>query len=329
MSTPADNDWNGLSISGIEFGYWDEVLEDWVSTGYANPTVTIYNTVTPSSLMYIMYNGHRGISIDTKGTVNITNVYIEGNDAEGIWVDNCHYDYNLGYEVCNGGGAVTIKSTIPGVRNWFNNNSVGIYINSVKGNVLIEKTDVEFSWGGSGIYASTLGTITLNQVSSRNNYGNGAYLVNSAAVYAQAVTVQDTSIIPDSFFEGNDGSGLFIRSKGTILLNGVNANNNGASGADLDNCLESGGRVRGYGQHHHQASRPIRMRDFNGNGEFGILALSKGSISLQNIDANDNGLAGAVLQNNFTGSVGTVSVTASGGLDGKQFQRKQLEYRAC
>ena len=318
------NGWSGVEIEGAELWTYYAALDEWDWTGNANPTVTIKNTIIPSLPNYFNGNGWRGILINTGGTVSITNVSIDGNygteaDPEyadaGIWIENCFYDYNFGDYVCDGSGAVTISSTIPGTRNWITNNGTGIYIYSDKGNILIEKTDVENSQYGEGIFVSALGTIKLDQVSSSYNAGDGAYLVNSGATSAMTVAVQDTRSIPSSWFDNNGGNGLYIRSKGAILIDGVNASYNGwnysGSGLDLDNCLETGGVCMGNGSITIKHIAPFTADIYN-NSEFGIRAISKGSITLQNLQANDNGLGGAFLQNNFTGSVGNASVIASG-----------------
>jgi hypothetical protein len=169
---------------------------------------------------------------------------------------------------------------------------------------------------GYGLNIKTRGAVTLTNMLARDNsFGDGLYMNNPNAV--GAVTVQ-SSLTDSVSFNNNGGNGLFIRTRGAIKLANVEAFNNRLSGADLDNaictwddvseiwtnCLGSGGII---------LSAPSgKTRWFNDNQHFGIWALSRGSITLTNISAVNNGYDGAFLRNNRGGSSAPVSVGTLG-----------------
>ena len=82
-----------------------------------------------------------------------------------------------------------------------------------------------------GLEISTNGAVLLNQVSSTDNSGYGAFIAVSSPSIA-------TVTINKSIFSDNADDGLRVDSLGNIILNGVTAKSNdssGAYGAWLDN----------------------------------------------------------------------------------------------
>jgi putative surface-exposed virulence protein len=108
-------------------------------------------------------------------------------------------------------------------------------------------------------------------------------------------------------------NGIYARSKGAITLNNVIANNNHWSGADLDNCLLDDGSGLCLGSGTITITNASgKLNTFNNNGRFGVWAVSKGAITVTNIQANNNGSDGASLRNNYGGSIANVTVAVSG-----------------
>lgn len=140
-------------------------------------------------------NAGRGLEINSKGNVLLSNIYADSNDLEGLLVN----------ELFTGAaGNVTITSTL-GTRNTITsngfvddthqNNYSGLSVNA-QGNIVVERTDA--GW----------------------NAGFGMYLNNFGAATAKNVTVKD------SLGWNNQYSGISINAKGTVTLQNARGNDN-------------------------------------------------------------------------------------------------------
>lgn len=156
---------------------------------------------------------------------------------------------------------------------------------------------------GYGIKILSKGNITLSNIIVENNGAgqHGAEVDNSTSTTAATVTVST------GLFDGNGLNGLQLTSKGKIFLSNITANNNGNSGASVDN------------------SNAVALLDvlvtgdntFTSNDHNGLFITSKGAITLNNVLASGNGTVtgvgnnGVYLKNTFTGAVGAITLTGT------------------
>jgi hypothetical protein len=300
----SENAGNGLMISGQEVWEYDEELDEDFLVDILSPlAITITSPADPNFANIFDNNGGKGILIQSKNAVAISNFFVRDNLDDGVRVEGICIDLD-----CTQSGAVTIKSAIIGFSNEVSgNDGIGIAVEDSKGAVIIESTLVS---GGEnmGIYINTLGAITLKNIKSNNNRESGLVLLNNGALKAVPITL--TNVEASGSLEYN---GIFARSKGAITLNNVIANNNNWVGADLDNCLLDDGSGLCLGSGTITITNASgKLNTFNNNGRFGVWAVSKGAITVTNIQANNNGSDGASLRNNYGGSIANVTVAVSG-----------------
>ena len=108
-------------------------------------------------------------------------------------------------------------------------------------------------------------------------------------------------------------SGLNIWTYGTISLANVTANGNGqgkvfGGGAYLDNCEYNDLNANQCDATLPRAITLIGNNTFNNNFTYGLVVNSLGAITVNNVNANNNGEEGMGLWNSFPGAVGGVSV---------------------
>jgi hypothetical protein len=165
------------------------------------------------------------------------------------------------------------------------------------GDVTLNNLTIDAEDAEAGLYVQTDGNITLNNiVSNGNSLGYGAAL-DTCLFDGTQCTGTGNVVVNDSAFNNNaGGSGLGVDSGGTITIDNVDANGNGAAGAELYNfdLIGTGG---------------VQVTDslFDSNDDNGIWVNSEGSIALTNTNATNNGFDGADLIN-YEGA-GDVSVT--------------------
>ena len=162
------------------------------------------------------------------------------------------------------------------------------------------------SVGGPTLQVTTTGRIVLTRVAVEANAGGGAELSNTGGTADVVITL--------SRFNSNaGGGGLSVSSRGQITLAGVLANGNSGHGAYLDNTSAP-------------AARNITLTtgtfEFNDNGSHGLLAYSRGAITLRDLTATGNGGSGASLDNTAGSGAGVslagVNVFAENSADGLQ-----------
>ena len=148
-----------------------------------------------------------------------------------------------------------------------------------------------------GIQALSNNGISLSDVDSYDNGGSGAVLDNCQAALSCTATFAGTVSVWTSSFNNNDGNGLDVSSNGAILTVDIQANDNGLSGAMLDNSLADDPQSATVGY--------LYGSEFNDNYDNGLTVLSKGDITVYQATANGNGHtadwagAGAYLDNTF------------------------------
>ncbi|HUI90450.1 MAG TPA: hypothetical protein VLX61_17160 [Anaerolineales bacterium] len=196
-------------------------------------------TLTGSSVL--SYNGIDGLDIFTNGAVNLSSVSANLNKGFGAVIDNSTSSF---------ASAVTLRGA-----DAFNDDSSG------------------------GLSVSSKGPISVNTVALSAN-GNGASGVGDGVdLENYSGTSRSVTIRGVSFFDDNQGAGLYIASQGTITAGNVTANNNVTHWGVV--LAESGGA----------AINLTGTNVLNGNGHDGITITSNGAITLNNVTADDDGQA--------------------------------------
>jgi len=214
--------------------------------------------------------------------ITLNTITANGNSGYGAYIDNCGY---------NSGSCTSTITPAPGV--------------TLTGSNDFENNKQE------GLWLTTKGAITVNNLASMSNTQTGAYLDNHWGTGA-SVTLTGYS----SFFGNNDGlnsgteDGLDIYSDGAITINNLQAGWNDGTGANLDNCLWDAGLGKCTG------SGNIMLTGttvFTNNKNNGLYADAFGTLTLNNITADNNGGMGV---KGFAGQsilVACGSMTKNGG----------------
>lgn len=230
-------------------------------------------------------------------------------------LDTADFDTLTGYNLTLQGG----WSGASGDTNFSQTNfganpvQIGDGSNPWLGNLTINNITIDGA-STTGLMVISAGDITLNNVSSSNNDGDGAYLDNTYGSGSIVVNANTSSITSMS---GNNGDGLDAIANGDIVLNNVTANGNAWDGIYLDNSnsgnnnyinAESAVSTSGNGD--------IALTSViaNDNGEYGADIYSSGNVSINSSvfgdGINGNGMVGLGI--GAEGNVTLASVTASG-----------------
>ncbi|MBL8099559.1 MAG: hypothetical protein JNK81_10270, partial [Anaerolineales bacterium] len=214
-------------------------------------------------------NGYSGLVIQSAGQVTLSNITANGNGTAMI----AGYGVSIGNQTLTSFKGVTLTGT-----NSFSNN----YNNNL---IIIS----------SG--AVTLNNITANY--SNNGYGVSINNTSSGASKPMAVTINGTN----NSMTYNGLSGLDITTYGAVTLNNINASNNGQ-----DMAIGHGAFVINSGSTLPQLVKINGTNKFDDNYEYGLLIVTKGNVTTNNITAFSNNIYGAFIQN----TAGTGNVTMTG-----------------
>jgi hypothetical protein len=236
-----------VTIANLTVQYNDE--SNFVGVYGADIDNTNLSLIQPVSLTgtSLFYGNHdRGLVINTLGAISLSNVTANGNTRQGAYLTNA-----------TAGQGVQLTGT-----NTFNSNGTL-----------------------GGLYISSLGAITLNNVTATGNT-IGLQLDNSTAASAMAVSITGTNT-----FSNNSGTGLSVLSKGAITLNNITANNNSGTALTLDNTSGSA------------AVTLTGINTFLYNSGSGLVINSLGNVSLTKIRSDSNSNSGDGVNITTTGSV--------------------------
>jgi hypothetical protein len=266
-------------------------------------------------------NGSLGLSLIANGAVVANGISVNDNDSVGAFISSL--------------AGVTMNGAV--IKN---NPSTGLWINAkgnVSLNKLDVSLngDVTFGDGGAVIDSSAAvkpATVTITNSTFNTNKGHGLtvlakgnislnhigadYNTGSVPVYASGVWVDNCqevggactgsgsvsllSTLGSNYLDSNDGSGLVVKSKGSITLNGVNAyGSNHRSGVELYNQLGAG-----------SVAITVNTSSFQGNAKSGLLANSVGVINLSKSYAIGN-LAGNGFDLDNSGALAAPGVNIS------------------
>lgn len=302
----------GLSIAGNTGSL---TLNDIAVTGSGSDGIKVENHTGSVKLekVAVTDSTEDGAEIQATGTVQVLESSFSQNDAGGlviitpsnILLNKVAADNNLGGDGLNlnnlsGTGTIRILSTLGTssasgntagfglsaasknsiVINGLNasSNLDGAVLNNLTGLAGISSTGSSFNGNtNSGVAILTNGNIRLEKISASGNLnGNGLSLDNTSGL--GSVTILNGQ------FESNQGNGLVILTKGYVTLNQVNANSNNQLGASINN---DGTLVR-----YVRIASSLGENTFNLNGDTGLKIVSHGAVTLNNVAALMNILAG-------------------------------------
>jgi putative surface-exposed virulence protein len=285
-----------------------------------NPTALYSTTSVTLSDLYIQNNTGAGMLIFTKGAITLTNVRSNDNTTQGMVLDNTACGTA---SPCN----VSLLTSGSGVNEFHSNGNWGLVINTY-GIVALSKVNIASSGGGvsitnnaatipanvtitggkfqdngsNGIKVLSKGIITLNGIEASNslNGWEGAFLDNRS----DTTGTKGINVIK-SVFNGNASVGLNVYSYGALVLNTIQANDNAALGAYINNAQSTLKPVTILGT--------FGTNNFNNNHDTNLMILSLGPVALTNVISNGSeGEDGIFINNdNGTGIVTLTNVTAN------------------
>jgi len=316
---------NGLFNKNEGYGLW--VFSDGIVTinnigangnGYLGANINNSfdkdKAVTFTGFQQFNNNGSTGLSIYSNGAITLANVVANNNTGfgEGVHLDNSGSTGDLGVTIkgvnqfnnngANGllvhsHGAIALNSITANENGRIGatlDNSPGVFATLPKA-VTLTGTNI-FNGNGTtgatyyGLSVASLGPITVSNITAINQFtgSTGVYLNNDKNGAVGGVTINGYG-----FFENNSDYGLKIFSRGVILLNNINANENNY-GAIIDNCGANFTVTGGYEIDCDYTGKALTLNgvnNFNGNSGYGLEALSGGAIKANNLTANENGSA--------------------------------------
>jgi hypothetical protein len=282
---------------------------------------------------YYQENQLNGIFIVSKGLVTIKNIQVNNNQGgDGININNSFASTALGVPITttrsgwytninnNAGSGIVIltKGQITLMKTGANDNGAGGAVldnQSTGGTGGIILTNCSFYRnyqsvsGTAGLEIDTNGEVKLTNVYANEN-GNDTYSSGGANIQNLPASGAGKNVtITNSDFNENHGDGLVVQSQGIITLKDFDATRNNGSGASLENHTAPDKTPKAV---------TITNGEFNENSSgFGLRVESKGAITLTNINARNNGLYGAQLNNAYANMKG--GVTLVGKDDSDQF----------
>ncbi|MFN8410892.1 MAG: right-handed parallel beta-helix repeat-containing protein [Anaerolineales bacterium] len=280
-----------------------------------NTSSTTANAVTVSNSKFSDNDGF-GLTVYSKGNITLASLFIENNgfgalSQHGAVIDNSASTTAASITIT---GSTFAGNKLDGLQliskglvtlaniNTNTNGSIGADIDNSNANTplnVVMTGDNTFNTnGGYGLYVKSKGAITLNNVLANKNSNMGAYLTNDFTGAAGAITLTGFNV-----FTENIDNGLFITSRGAIVINNITASSNGQSGANIQNTMA--GIV---------TPQPVTLAGTNrfedNNGSWGLVIKSNGLITTNNINANINKFLGVEIDNS-TGVNAGVSMTGT------------------
>jgi len=142
--------------------------------------------------------------------------------------------------------------------------------------------------GSTGLSIVTMGAVVLNRVEANSNYA-GVYIENDGGV-------ANVTIKTGEFDLNTDDNGLYVATKGAILITNLTANQNGGNGVYLENNGSA-------------TPKPVTITtgQASNNTADGVYIITKGAVTLTNVRALTNGMMGVEV----IGAT-TVNVTSTG-----------------
>jgi len=263
-----------------------------------NGIVTV-NDITLDGANNTAYSAYGSLYVQTTKNIvvnNVMSVNSAGAGNDGVYLDNTssttQASITIKNSIFNGNtyrGATILSDgavTLNNVTAHFNGNS-GIFINNNTDSTasVVSVTKGFFNQNTSdGLFISSNGAVTLNQITASTNFADGVEITNSAATTKQAVTISGFLIA-----SGNAGDGLKIASKGNVTITNLTTDTNGGFGTTINNTASGtdGAAVTINGLNN----------STSGNTSGGLRIISRGAVTVNNITADSNTSMGLSINN--------------------------------
>ncbi len=271
--------------------------------------------------LYIYNNDGYGAEVFNQGPITLTNVSSSSNTAgNGLFLDNTlcgtttpclvnilktgnninDFSGNIGgYGLrINTFGAVVVNNIAANINSQYGALITNNSADPLKpANVTITSGAFSENKNGNGLRIFSRGIISLNGIEASNNLNGyqGAYLDNINDMSGS----KGINVTKSKFF-GNTLEGLYLRTRGIVILNTVEASENDAAGVDINNDYGLGKPVTvlaSYG-----ANKFIQ--NFNDN----IVIVSNGSVALTSVTGNQSIANDGIDIDNDSG-IGTITLT--------------------
>ncbi len=293
--------WNGIGTNTID------ASSPSVFNGASLHISNWNNTITISDLEFNSSTVGTALVVESTKTITLLRVTTNSTNGTGALLSNTAGTgdvsvTNSQFNNSSTGHGVVILSngaiTLNGVQA-FDNNVYGAYIDnsgapSAKP-VTITSGVNEFSDNSAGgLVVVSKGLISIKDLTATGNGGDGANLDNTSSTTAQGIVLSGTNVFGD-----NGGDGLEALSKGPITANNLIANMNGGNGVLLDNQSAA-------------TAQPVKVtgtNEFKYNDDIGLVINTLGLVTLNNLDANENGDSGAEIANQSSPTNQAVTMT--------------------
>jgi len=286
--------------------------------------VSILNTLGGSRFSW--NQGGAGLTIASNGLVSLSGVYADNNSGDGVNIDNSSGTAGVSLPGTanswsrlseNGGdgleittrGAVTLNR-IEVTRN----SGAGAKIDNDGGTTGVTILNGRFNEnsGGDGLNVSSKGAIKLTDIEARENSGSGAVLDNHLGTAGVTIAVSPNN---GNSLNSNGDHGLYVRSKGAVLINNLNAGDNGINGVDIDTCIDVGAGCTAKGNV--TLANAVGWWSWLGeNTGVGLKIVAGGSIAATRVNADNNDLMNASLTAYGLGTISLLQGNFNNGLDG-------------
>jgi putative surface-exposed virulence protein len=151
--------------------------------------------------------------------------------------------------------------------------------------VTVKNTNTTDNYG-AGLMILARGAVTINHLTSIFSHGSYGLYIDNWFGSVNPITIQNTL---GNNVVNNNVTGVYLASYGNISVTGLSAKFNINYGAYIDNTFTNGS-TRG--------TVSIKDSQFSENDTYGLQVLSRNSITLNNVKANNNyGEYGALLDN--------------------------------
>ncbi|MCA2000736.1 MAG: hypothetical protein LDL51_02600 [Chloroflexi bacterium] len=201
--------------------------------------------VTLSGVNNFQNNYQDGLFIRSLGAIFLSKTEASNNRIDGAYIENGwgvrHANVTIsGYGTFNGNGirglvVYTNGTVVIANLDASGNGATGAEIAAVDNNfsaanVTLSGSNSFWGNGGDGLYIVNDGYIYLNNVTSNNNGGRGAYLDNRSTGWWLPLPAVRLNLTGVNTFNGNNGNGLEFRAYGNVNMTKVAADNNGGNG---------------------------------------------------------------------------------------------------
>ena len=239
------------------------------------------------------YNGGSGVEIFSQGAVTVSGLQTTQNGGYGLNV------------ITN--GTITLTSINATSDNAIAANAYVVNLDNSGGTGGVVLNGTTNAWNvingnskGGGLYISTNGAVTVNDIDTESNAGGRGLQIQDAGTGAVTIT--------NATSWNNSDMGILVTAKGTITLTNpsIQNNNSGSAGVSLNNTSGTGGVVvQGTSGNYGDIEYNHDVANLNGNE---LVITSNGAVSLSDLELDGAPQDGLDIDN--TGGTGTVTLNS-------------------